>query len=172
MTDDTTPDEAAGPDDDVFTPDDTAGHEAAVAQYETERRERQAQLEQHLSVKERLEQEAAAQTQTVDVLGIDVEFERLPSDDELALVAIGERFQALGEDEIDRETLREMRDEVAGIIARNVHESMLDPLDDAPRMDDGAWWTQTLGLVELIMTGVALAEQNDEVTPDEVDEFR
>lgn len=153
------------PDDSAFTPDDDAGHAAVVEQFEEDRAERQRELKQHLSVKERLEQKAAEQTHTVDVLGLEVEFTRLPSDDELELMAIGQRFQSLEDDDVAnlKDNLTEMRDEVARIIAENAVDRDLR---------DAAWWTETLSLVDLVMTGVALAEQNDAVDADEVDEFR
>jgi hypothetical protein len=169
---DTDVDVETAPDEAAFTPDDTEGHRAAIEQYQEDRAERQQRLQQSLSVKERLEQKAAEQTHDIDVLGIPVTFTRLPSDEELALVEIGERFQRLGEDDLGRETLKEMRDEVAAIIANNVAGEMVDPLEDPPRMDDARWWTETLGLVDLIMTGAALAQQNDAVDESEIEEFR
>lgn len=157
--------ESADGDGGGFTPDDTEGHEAVTETRAEERREEREQLQQHLSVKERLEQKAAEQTHSVDVLGIPVEFTRLPSDDELELLAIGERFQSLDDDNVAglRGELQEMRDEVARILADNV-------VDDD--LDEPQWWIDTLSLVDLVMTGAAVAEQNDEVTDEELDGFR
>lgn len=150
---------------DPFTPKDGDGHAAAHEEYQQERAEEQERLAEHASIKAQLEQKAAEQTHTVDVLGLDVTFTRLDSDDELSLMAIGQRFQGLdGEDVGDlRSELTEMRDEVARIIADNVaHEELQDP----------EWWTDTLSLVDLVMTGSAVAEQNDQVSPEEIDGFR
>jgi hypothetical protein len=153
---------------DPFTPADADGHAAAHEEYQQERAERQERLHEDLSIKAQLEQKAAEQTHTIDVLGLDVTFRSLPSDDHLDLLAIGERFQSMeGDDDIEhlRAALEEMRDRVAEILADNVtHEDL----------QDADWWVDTLSLTDLVQTGVALGQQADEVEPgpEDIDGFR
>ncbi|AUV81252.1 hypothetical protein C2R22_05905 [Salinigranum rubrum] len=99
------------------------------------------------------------------MLGLEVEFTRLPSDDELDLMAIGQRFQSLeGDDVADlRGELQSMRDEVARIIAENAAD---------PDLRDATWWTETFSTVDLVKTGSAVAEQNDSVDAEDAEGFR
>lgn len=171
MSEHNTTTEAPGVDPEATTPDDADGHAAAIEQYREDRADREAQLSEQLSIKERLEQAAAEKTHTVDVgkfvdePGLEVEFTRLSSEKELRLMSIARRFKSLDDDGIETlyDELTELRDEVAEILANNT-------ADEALR--DPTWWTDTFSTGELVMTGSAIAEGNEEVSPEEIEGFR
>ena len=127
MSDGTT---AGSADPDATTPDDEAGHRAAIEQYQQDRQEREQEFQAALSKKERLERARETATITATLYGEPIEFTRLDGETIEWLEDLGQQFQGIDEeDELtdeQMETYREVRAETPRLLADHSTDADLD----------------------------------------------
>lgn len=163
--------DAAPEDGGGYVPDDTTGHEAVVEQYEREKAEREEQLQESLSVKERLERAGEQETLHITVRDIPLRFGTPSASQENRLLELISGLQRLesGADEIELEEAGDVVNSVKELTERSA-EHLADLSKDG--LENAEWWLGEFGQFELVFAIQALIEETETVAQERVEQFR